>query len=386
MYLALSCFLLLALAPLRAQQPSDFQLPPGFITSITRDVAYIDPNLPPATVTVHVAATNGAPVSSLDGLLVDFGGRLVPVMNGQASAQFAYSTFRAGGYEVAIAFPYASPPNPAVTPTEYFIAQRYQPFVTALSGEYVFRVKSYAAEGGEGVSLGVLQFSASDVKGVGDITGELDYNGALGSFQALPVTGTYSIDGNGTCKLTLQTSEGTQHFNLAIQASQLGFIGRITQGALVETDSPRLAGAGMLYARNVFNPPAQSAPPVRTYVNGTVLQLAGQSSFGGQSPLPVSLTVNSGQNELPTTVDLVSGAYVQQSVPATLGDSANPDALGRFTFPLTVQNQSAQQPSSYVGYGIDDQRVLLLSTDPVAGGKILLSGEADVPTMQNVNQ
>ena len=106
-----------------------------------------------------------------------------------------------------------------------------------------------------------------------------------------------------------------------------------------------------------------------------LLQLTGQGIFGGRYPVPVSITQNSDGS-----VDLTAGAYVQRSVPATSNETTA-DAFGRFTFTLAVANQTPQQPTHYAAYGIDDARVLLLSTDPVAG-TTLLSGEADVPASQ----
>ena len=41
-FLALACLALLSLAPLSAQRPLDFQLPPGYLTSITQDVTCIE--------------------------------------------------------------------------------------------------------------------------------------------------------------------------------------------------------------------------------------------------------------------------------------------------------------------------------------------------------
>ncbi len=281
--------------------------------------------------------------------------------------------------------PYTRPLNPAVTEKEFVIEQRDGPLMAALYGDYVFSVHSYTgngtALGGEGVSVGVLRFGfARD--GSPSITGELDYNGALGSFQALPVTGTYSVDGNGVSRIMIQSSAGTQHFDLSIQVSQLIYTGHITQGALVETDAPLLAGSGMLYARGVFNPPDQSAPPLKVGLQGTLLQLDGQTYLGAPFPLPVSLTESSGGGVLPTTVDLVSGAYVQRGVPAVLNDNAKPDAFGRFPFTLSLPGEPAQVPTNYAAYSIDDKRVLVLSTDPVAANELLLNGTATVPTPQ----
>ena len=364
--------LLLAL-PLVAAVPVLAQLPPGYIDTLTSNVAVLGPTSPPATVTATVKPYGDAPVSSLDGMLVEFGSVRVPVENGTASVQIPYSLSAGGGSQAFATFPYTTPPTPGASTKSIEIGQRVQPLVTALSGNYVFSLHSYTgngtSQGGEGVSIGVLQFpEPNDASAT--ITGELDYNGALGSFQALPVTGSYAIDGNGFGSITLHTSAGTQHFDLFAQAPQLIFQNRISQVSLVETDTPRLAGSGMLVT--------SSSP--KTDVHGTVLQLTGLADYRSPFPIPLSLNGSVGGIVSPAaTIDLVAGAYVVHAVPATvttIGDGA--DALGRFAFTLTVPNQSAQQPSHYAGYGIDDAHVLLLSTDPVDSTS-LLSGTATVP-------
>ncbi len=374
-------WLLLPAAPLAAQLPIPA---PGYLVSVTENVAVLGPTNPltPITLTATVATGSNAPVSSLDGLMVNFGGILAPVKNGTATAQYPYDDVHCLGQEIEVDFPSNYNPVAGGSFKLVTIVQRCPGVLSsALSGDYVFTEKSYTgngtARGGEGVSTGVLHF-AVDGKDLPSITGEFDYNGALGSFQAIPVTGTYSIDGNGVTALTVHSSLGTQHFSLAIKISQLAYSNRISQASLVETDTPFLAGSGMLYARNVVAQPNLTPPPTKTDPYWTVFQLSGQSFFGTPFPLPVSLRQNSDGN-LPSTLDFVAGAYVQGNVSGALGDSSKPDAFGRFTFPLIVPNPPAQLPLNYAGYGIDDSRVLVLSTDPAAN-KVVLSGEVDMPT------
>ena len=364
--------------------PAHAQLASGYLASVTSNVSVVAPASAPATLTATVKTRDGSPVSTLDGMLVDFTPSLkVPVKNGGAQTQIG-SNISSSPITLFVSFPDGVSPTAGGSQIEITIEQRTQPLFTALSGDYVFSLHSYtgngSVRGGEGVSIGVLHFL--DAAGEPNITGEIDYNGALGSFQALPVTGTYTLDGNGFGKVTLQSSAGAQHFNLTVQVNQLVFLGRATGATLVEADTPRLAGAGMLYARNVFNAPQTSGPPPKTDLSGALVQLAGQADTGTAFPLPVSLTLNKNGSVAPDTVDLVAGAYVQQAVPAVVTEASTADTFGRFTFTITVNNQLAQQPSNYVGYGIDDSRVLLLSTDPAAS-KIVLSGEATVPPEQN---
>lgn len=230
--------------------------------------------------------------------------------------------------------------------------------------------------------MGALTFS-EDGDGNKTVTGELDYNGRLGSFQALPVTGNYTLDGYGRGTITLRSSAGTQHFDLFATPTQLAEYtsnpapGGITQAALVETDGPLLAGSGTLTARS---PGPQLSP-----LSGFLLDLSGQVE--GQTPFPLraSLTGSVDTSLDPyllskttsATVDLVSGAYFQQGVPLTVTAVAT-DALNRYTFQFTTPNQSPQQPSNFVGYAVNYGHFLLMSTDPVAK-TVLLSGQATHP-------
>ena len=361
--------------------PAMAQLAPGYLVSVTQSIAILASDSGPDTLVATVAPTNNAPISSLDGTMVKFGQMLVPVKNGTASIQIPFPGPLGTAYQLEVDYPANYNPIAGGSYKIVDIATRIQPLFTAFSGDYVLSVHSYSgagtAPGGEGVSIGVLRINNESAT----FTGELDYNGPLGNFQALPVTGTYTVDGNGVAGFVVQSSAGTQHFDVSIQTSQLNFTGRITQASLIETDTPRVTGSGNLYARGVFTPPAQAAPPLKTDLGGVLLQLTGQASFGGPYPVPVSITQNSAPSPLPNTVDLVAGSYVQRSVPATVNDTSSPDAFGRFTFTVAVQNQPAQQPTNYAAYGIDDARVLLLSTDPVTS-YALLSGEADVPVSQ----
>ena len=349
------------------------QNPPGYISSLTVNPPVVAPDAPSTTITVTVTPTNGLPVSSLDGMTVDISaggaGGVVPLKNGVASVKIT-SAFTGRGLALFATFP---------------VVERYLPLATALEGNYIFSIHSYSGNGsgkaGEGVSIGALTFN-EDGNGNKTVTGELDYNGRLGAFQALPVTGNYTLDGYGRGTVTLRSSAGTQHFDLFANPNQLVNFsfsappGGITQASLVETDGPFIAGSGTLTARS----PGPSLYPL----NGYLLDLSGQ--IEGQTPFPLraSLTGSIDTNlsfltsdQASGMVDTVSGAYIRQGVPLTV-TAVSSDAQNRYTFRFTTPNQPSQQPSSFVGYAVDGNHLLLMSTDPLPN-TVLLSGQATRP-------
>lgn len=376
-----SVLLVPALLPLHTHAFA--QNAPGYISSLTVNPPVVAPDAPTTTVTVTVTPQNGLPVSSLDGMLVDIssnsGGGNVPLKNGVASAVISLNLFKS--IEVFATFP--GPGQIGSTPAEAGVFQRYSPLATALDGDYVFSIHSNGGNGaGDGVSIGALTFN-EDGSGNKTVTGELDYNGRLGSFQAVPVTGNYTLDGYGRGTITLRSSMGTQHFDLFANPAQLAATsfqatGGITQAALVETDGPLLAGSGTLMAR--------SEGPGLYPLNNLQLDLSGQIEGQTAFPLRVSLTgsINYSASNVPNltqtasgVVDLASGAYVRQAVPLAV-TTLSSDAQNRYTFRLTTANQLSQQPSSFVGYAVNDNRFLLLSTEPVQN-TVLLSGQASAP-------
>ncbi len=362
------------------------QNPPGYISSIAVNPPVVAVDAPNATVTVTVTPNNGLPVSSLDGMIVEIdsrgGGGLIPLKNGVASARIT-SSFNDMGIEITAYFPGGQPGSSPTALAE--VIERYLPLATALDGDYVFSVHSYSGNGsnraGEGVSIGALTFN-EDSKGNKTVTGELDYNGPLGSFQALPVAGSYTLDGYGRGTVTLRSSAGTQHFDLFTDPEYLSAIhfndptGGIKEAALVETDGPVIAGSGTLTARS----PGSGLSPLNGFRLDLSGQIAGQTAFPFRASLTGSVDVNLGfpiPKTASGTVNLVAGTYTQRGVPLTVNPVSS-DAQNRYTFRLTTPNQPAQQPSSFVGYAVDGDHYLLMSTDPVPS-TVLLSGQASRP-------
>ncbi len=376
-----------ALLPLPAELAA--QTVPGYISSLTVNPPVVAPDAPYTTVTVTVTPNNGLPVSSLDGMHVGFGaGGGPPLKNGVASVMIG-SSFNERAIELFATFP--GPGEPGYNPGSYVAAtvlQRYTPLAFALEGNYIFSIHSYSGNGsgkaGEGVSIGALTFN-EDGSGNKTVTGELDYNGPLGSFQALPVTGNYTLDGYGRGTVTIRTSAGTQHFDLFANPNQLvnfsfsAAPGGITQAALVETDGPLIAGSGTLTARS----PGPSLFPLNGYVLDLAGQIEGQTAFPLRASLTGSVDLNLARSGIfpyenaPGRVDIVSGAYIQQSVPLTV-TAVSSDAQNRCTFRFTTPNQPPRQPSSFVSYAVDNTHLLLMSTDPVPN-TVLLSGTASLP-------
>ena len=362
-------FILLLLLRWCSAAPLPAQAPVGFISSLTANPAIVAPGSPGSTVTATVS-TNLGPVSGLNGLTVVFSSKsgtfAVPVNNGTAS--IVLDPVLEGSPETVFAtFPGAG--QPGSSPAQTTILVRETTLNAALSGQFGFLVKTYTgnggSRGGENVSAGTRTFD-----GQGNLTGELDFNGALGNLQAAPVTGTYSLDGNAFGRIALQLPGGTQHFDLFAGIGQVNYNNQITQATLTETDSPMLAGSGVLIERTPATGPSD-----------LLFQLDGQADCAScpltAFPLPVSLTGRVDFSGTTGTVDQTVGAFVQGGIPV-MGRLGIQDAFGRFPLQLSEPNQVSQQPSHFAGYVVNASRIFLVSTDPVAS-TVLLSGTATAP-------
>ncbi len=251
------------------------------------------------------------------------------------------------------------------------IEVRPTPLATALVGSYVLsKNNSGTALGGKGASVGSLNFQP----GRNDryvVTGNLDYNGKLGTYQHLPFTGTYSLDNTGRGRIMLQSSAGTQNFNLIVNPQEYAGYQYISQASLSEVDGPQIAGTGQMF-RRLNNPPTiTTEPPTDARIN-----FSGQIDPAAGS-LPAALTGRLA-SFASVVADEIFGSFIRQGATLSFTPGDNLGRPNRVVFSLTDPTLLAF-PCSYVAYALNPISCYAISLDPITS-TMLLSGTITVPT------
>lgn len=340
-------------------------------TSVAPSIA--SPDNPAVTLTATATSFDGTPITDLQDVFFTFrtdfsDAQIVPASNGTASltirpplqgsqARVSVTLDRNGEFA-------------SLARGNYLFDVRSTPLATALVGSYVFQTRTFSGttSGGEGASVGSLEFQAGPDGGY-TVTGNLDYNGKLGTFQYLPFTGTYSLDNSGHGRMTLTSSAGTQNFNLLVNPQEYAGSQTISQASLSEVDGPRIAGTGQIF-RRLDNPPVINEPPTNSLLN-----LAGQIDTAAGS-FPVSLT---GTLASLTSViaDEAVGSFVRQGASLAFAPENNLGRPNRVVFTLSDPAQPAL-PRHYVAYALNPTSYYAISLDPTASTAVL-SGTITAP-------
>ena len=241
-----------------------------------------------------------------------------------------------------------------------------------LSGPYAFRFSGRSSLSGTPTDVAIVGSLTAD--GKGNLSGIEDVNSGAGAIQSLKFTGTFGLNQSNIGVMTLTTSLGSQSFALYLPATQLS--GATTYATFIETDG-YVDGSGVLsqailpnsigsfygagtYALEGDGVTACTDCTALGHAAGTVL-LAGQFTLGSQGAITGVLSESIGPQ--PGSVLPVSGS-------ATAAD-----ANGRMTFTTATGQNSADQPTHFVGYFVDSYHFYFLSADPHTTS-ILLSGSA----------
>lgn len=115
--------------------------------------------------------------------------------------------------------------------------------VSALQDQYAFLVKDQST--GKGAPKGGAAAGSFTADGKGNITaGVMDVNSATGTFQALPVTGSYTLNATGQGIITLNTSQGTVSFAVVVPVAQT--LLNVTNASLLALPGSLIPGGGTL--------------------------------------------------------------------------------------------------------------------------------------------
>ena len=369
--------LLLSLPLLAASSVLAQQLPTLTLTASTN---LVSADFPTATLVATLTPPAGTPLATYNGQNVVFrasdGSHTVPIENGVASV-LIHPVLQGGQETVGVSYtPVGDVFGGAGAGAFFYIRPTALP--TAYEGDYVLQMSTFTGSGpgGEGALVGGLTFSGNG-GGTYGVSGQLDYNGKLGAFAALPVTGTYSVTPDGRGTMTLESSMGTQHITLLANFGEFAGTQTISQASLSEADG-QLAGAGKLYRSSPFVDESATGEPL---FDPSLVSLSGQYQTAAAS-FPVSVT---GSVVIPmlgpatsVTADERVGAYVRIGASLALQQPTYlQSTLNRFPFTL-IDSTQPLLPSHYVRYATNPSTLYVISTDPVPG-KILLSGDITAP-------
>ncbi len=227
----------------------------------------------------------------------------------------------------------------------------------ALSGPYAFSFNGY----NNGTPVFVAGNFIAD--GNGNInSGVLDSNSATGGPQNLPLTGTYSIQGNGLGTMTLTTTQGAFVFSVAI--SNKGISGTSRNGYLIQRDpaNPTSYGSGVILVQNSlqFNLGALVGNYAFGYsgIDPSSKRVAGAGAYTttlSEDGLSVNLV-----NGMADTNDNGTPAGATFS-PGTFTSAVDPTS-GRGTATLTLAGGTVR---NYVFYVVSAAQILMISSDPI---------------------
>ena len=277
----------------------------------------------------------------------------------------------AGSYTYQANFLGVSSPQPngpyyypsSSSPVTVSVTQAGGPNGPALKGQYAFLFQGLTNQQ-VGNRLGTAGVGSFTADGNGSITsGVLDLNLPAKPSLDLPVTGTYTLANNGRGTITINSSLGTQVFEISVS-------GHVST---VETASGTASGGALFGTVQI----ARQTPTDFGDLSIFNLNLAGETS--GASPY--SLVTGSGQlfaaGEPSIVLDQTVGFSVATSLNYQGAHAIVPSSTtGRFALPFTaVSGSTVPQTINLVGYEIDSNHVFLMSTDPHQTSE-LLSGTA----------
>jgi hypothetical protein len=228
------------------------------------------------------------------------------------------------------------------------------PGVSALKGQYAFLLKGIVTTPGiaSRATVAVGSFTAD---GQGNITsGEMDFTSAAETFQAVPITGTYTLDvAGGTLNLT--STKGTQSFIYYTPQDDLSAGKTYVSGSLVETDGGPVVSSGSFYQQD-----SRTFIPLVEFGNWK-MALTGETFVSEGTPFPIFVSGNlllslEGNTLLNFTRRVGSGT--PEIISWYLVPGANIDSDGRMTF--TAYGFTLNMAA----YVIDQLHILVLSTDP----------------------
>jgi len=229
------------------------------------------------------------------------------------------------------------------------------PGVSALKGQYAFLLKGVITTPGiaSRATVAVGSFTAD---GQGNITsGEMDFTSAAETFQAVPITGTYTFEGAGGI-LNLTSTKGTESFAYFTTYSYLPAGTSYDSGTLVETDGGPVVSSGSFYQQ------------VPGYFNGVdefgfwKTALTGETFVSKGTPSPIFVAGG-------LFLDTSGGATIYFSLTGRVG-SGTPESLGWSLQTGQVDKDGRMALSgngftlNMAAYVIDQLHILVISTDP----------------------
>jgi hypothetical protein len=239
----------------------------------------------------------------------------------------------------------------------------------SLSGQYAF---SYSGQDSKGPLLVAGSFTADS--SAATISGIEDYNStAAAPVQASPVSGTFSVnpDGTATATLTDAAAGGSETWNLTLVGSPQGqssprallvrFDKTATGSGEADLQNSAKFGLSAFSGNYAFNLSGNDA-------SGKPLQITGVLQADGFGTFPVNFAeedINDAGTNTEGAADL--------SLHGTFSTSANLAANGRGT--LTLTNTSTEIPGTYTFafYIVDNTHLKVVETDPKATAQ--LSGD-----------
>jgi sugar lactone lactonase YvrE len=261
------------------------------------------------------------------------------------------------------------------------------PNTANLAGRYAVLIKGFSS-GSTSTSGGVNGFAvlgSLNFDGVGNVDGEMDYNGSSGSALAQSITGTYTVGGDlrGTMLLTNTTADP----NAAIPR-QIAFSVANSYNTLYLTnfDSTSSAGATASGIAKVQTPAQFTTTTVnQNFVFGldgeTTCTTCGTPIAPYYGPLTVAGRLAVASPSSVTGVEDTAAVDASYTQVALTGSYFAPDiAIGRGT--ITLDNSSTIFPNYsdlYLYYIVNANEIFLMSAFPHSDYD-LLSGDAVVQT------
>jgi hypothetical protein len=226
--------------------------------------------------------------------------------------------------------------------------------VAAMSGPFAFQLNGRLTVPGI-ASQATAAVGCFIADGQGNIAGEMDFTSAVQTFQALPITGTYTVDPTtDTGTLNLTSAKGTESF-LFYATGNESTPPVYVSGALIETDRGPVVSSGSFYQQDPQDFGGQ--PPIEYWQAA----LTGETFVTEGTPTPIfisgSLALQSPIGRFMTTFTTRVGSGTPETT-SWGGTRADSDGCGRM--PLSADGP----PVHMAAYIIDTQHMLVISTDP----------------------
>lgn len=291
--------------------------------------------------------------------------------------------------------------NPTITATSVSDTTKFDSFsfnilspASVFKGTYVFQLRGFDGSGAPMAMTGVF---TSD--GLGNITGaELDVNDNLMPTFTSGLSGTYTLDTsfNGIPRPTVCIALAPGACSVVGGAGTLVLKGGLssdgTRGRIIEYDNTLALMAGSLLKQD----PAALAPPSAAVSYAFELDSdAGTSIVSGVTT--AGRIVEAGQfvmgaGATSITGGVVDGAQAQQPTyligtgvspaPIGVGPATAPDAAGRGTLTLSINNNGTTLATNYAYYVANSQQIDLIEVDN--GGTLLTLQSGTAQNQQNL--